>query len=73
MRVFDFDCAGCATTFEALVGSEAETPPCPTCGSRAVARRPVVRVAVHTRKGRRGRVIDLSSHACPCARRAERA
>ena len=50
---------------EALVGSEVQTPPCPTCGSSAVARNPVVRIAVHARKGPRGRVIDLSSHACP--------
>jgi len=65
MRIFDFDCAACGATFEALVGSDAQTPPCPTCGSTAVARNPVVRVAVHARKGPRGRVIDLSSHTCP--------
>lgn len=73
MRIFDFDCAACGENFEALVGSEVQTPPCPKCGSSEVARCPVVRVAVHARKGPRGRVIDLSSHACPCGDRPKRA
>ncbi len=73
MRMFDFDCRGCGASFEALVASEHESPPCPACGSTMVERQAVARLAVHSRKGPHGRVIDLSSHACPCSSRPARA
>ena len=73
MRMADFECAACGAGFEALVGSPAERPPCPQCGNVEVTRRPVLGVAVHARKGPRGRVIDLSSHACPASARSRRA
>ena len=66
MRIFDYCCAACAHTFEVFVQSDLDAPPCPRCGSSAVARQQVVQMALRTAKTRRGRVIDLSSHSCPC-------
>ena len=66
MRIYDFGCTACGGTFEAFVRSEGDVPPCKQCGSTDVARRQVSQVAIRTRKNRRGRVVDLSSNACPC-------
>ncbi len=67
MRIYDFGCSACGSTFEAFVRSEGDVPQCTQCGSTEVARREVAQVAIRTRKNRRGRVVDLSSNACPCA------
>lgn len=72
MLMFDFTCRGCGESFEALVDSKYDVPPCPACDSPQVERDAVVRVAVRAPRGPRGRVIDLSSHACPCPGRPAR-
>lgn len=67
MRVLDFHCAACGGSFEAFLRSDSDEPQCPQCGSARTMRQPVLQMAAHTRRTRRGRVIDLSSNACPCA------
>ena len=66
MRVYDFRCDDCSTSFEAFVRSVDEPRECPQCGSSRSTLRPNLQVAIHTSNTRRGRVIDMSSNACPC-------
>jgi len=66
MRIFDFGCAGCGSTFEVFLRADGDAPRCPQCGSAAVERQQVSQMAIRTGKTRRGRVVDLSSNACPC-------
>lgn len=62
--IFDFLCADCANAFELFVRSAHEKLECPRCKSSSIARQPVLQIAL--RKARHGRVVDLSSNACPC-------
>lgn len=65
MRVFDFRCSVCGGVFEAFVNSADDQPACPQCGAPAT-RQAISQIAIRTGKNRRGRVVDLSSHSCPC-------
>ncbi|MDE2228361.1 MAG: zinc ribbon domain-containing protein [Alphaproteobacteria bacterium] len=65
LRVFDFTCAACEESFEALVRGQRDMPQCPKCGSAKVTRQPVLRISIRASKV--GRVVDLSSKSCPCA------
>ena len=71
MPLYDFQCADCGQAFEdfAPASPDATTAPtaCPECSSQAVERQLVARVAVRTSARHTGRVLDLSSGACPCS------
>jgi putative FmdB family regulatory protein len=66
MRVYDFNCDDCGTTFEAFLRSADESHECPKCGSSRSTQRPTLQISISTSGTRRGRVIDMSSNSCPC-------
>ena len=70
MPFFDYLCDDCGDVFEFLTaancGAEADPIVCPACGSGKAARQVNSRVAIKTSLQNRGRVMDLSSGACPC-------
>ncbi len=72
MPVFDYLCEECGESFEFLSLTRGETVECPSCGSQRAARQVVSRMSVRGRNQRRGRVVDLSSGACPCGGHARR-
>jgi len=67
MPIHDYLCDACGETFEFLTLSRDDPVACATCGSDRVARQVVSRIAVRGIGQRRGRVVDLSSGACPCS------
>ena len=72
MPIHDYRCEACGESFEFLTLSSDESVACATCGSDRVARQVVSRIAVRGANQRRGRVIDMSSGACPCHARGHR-
>ena len=70
MPYFNYNCDSCGDGFETLIQTDAagrqETAQCPACGSGQVSRQVGTRIAVRTAASQRGRVIDMSSGACPC-------
>ncbi len=68
MRVYDFKCDGCGTPFEAFLRSLDEARECPQCGSQRSTLLPNLQISINTSGTRRGRVIDMSSNACPCGK-----
>lgn len=69
MRVYDFGCEDCGTAFEAFLRSAEDPRQCPRCGSERSTQRPTLHISISTSGTRRGRVIDMSSQACPCGSR----
>ena len=68
MRVYDFKCDDCGTPFEAFLRSLDEVRECPQCGSPRSTLLPNLQISINTSGTRRGRVIDMSSNACPCGK-----
>lgn len=68
MRVYDFKCDGCGASFEAFLRSLDEARECPQCGSSRSTLLPNLQISINTSGTRRGRVIDMSSNACPCGK-----
>lgn len=68
MRVYDFKCDDCGTPYEAFLQTVDEARQCPQCGSSRSTRQPNLQISINTSGTRRGRVIDMSSNACPCGK-----
>lgn len=68
MRVYDFRCDDCASSFEAFLRSVDEPRECPQCGSSRSTLQPNLQISISTSGTRRGRVIDMSSKSCPCGK-----
>ena len=70
MPFFDYLCDECGDVFEFLTRVNCDTGAdpiqCPACGSDKASRQVNSRVAIKTSLQSRGRVMDLSSGACPC-------
>jgi len=67
MPIHDYHCETCGESFEYLTLARDEAVACAKCGSERVARQVVSRISVRGMSQRRGRVVDLSSGACPCS------
>ncbi len=67
MPIHDYHCEACGESFEFLTLPGEDAVSCAACGSDRVARQVVSRIAVRGANQRRGRVIDMSSGACPCS------
>ena len=72
MPVHDYLCEACGRTFEHLTLPGDDAVACAACESQRVVRQVVSRIAVRGANQRRGRVIDMSSGACPCHGRGHR-
>ena len=65
MPYFNYSCDGCGEEFEALTQSDGADVACPACGGGRLTRQVSSRVAMVTSARHTGRVMDLSSGACP--------
>lgn len=72
MPIYDYLCEACGDAFEFLTLPGEDAVVCAACGSNRVARQVVSRIAVRGASRLRGRVIDMSSGACPCSGRGHR-
>ncbi|MDP7100879.1 MAG: zinc ribbon domain-containing protein [Rhodospirillales bacterium] len=72
MPFFDYVCQSCGEKFEALVRTDLEKAdekdPCPGCGSDKIEQQVSLFSIRGTKNHYQGKVIDMSSGSCPCAR-----
>ncbi len=65
MPYFNYSCDDCGEAFEALTHCDGADVQCPACGAGRLTRQIGTRIAMVTSALQTGRVMDLSSGACP--------
>lgn len=65
MPYFNYSCNDCGEEFEALTHRDGADVQCPDCDGERLTRQVGTRISMVTSAGQTGRVMDLSSGACP--------
>ncbi len=65
MPYFNYSCDNCGEAFEALTQRDGADVQCPACGGGRLTRQIGTHIAMMTSAQQTGRVMDLSSGACP--------